>query len=352
MACVYTKASFIEQLRQFGFEGRVVGPYMNSYTEVIFVCEAGHKFKRRPDKALHAIKHNATKTVCPECNKHKADRAQTLTHREYYKRISPIKPLDTYVNAYTEIMHKCRNNHVFSATPASLMQAAHCPMCLTDWQMSVFKKHRSAMHTIVGGIRISNPTRGKRRATGVTCDHRCLKCKHTWTGALKTDQVTICHKCGNGRYGRKEVIIDGRKFYVRGFEPQTLKVMQDVGIDMQDIVDDNSKDMPVFKTPVGKYTPDFYVARRKLIVECKSAVTLGLICAVNVADRARRQHNIMTKVKEKAKHVVLMGYNYKLVLFKDRDHQLRVPKNWMYLSNQQLVSKINGLNGTKFVFKR
>lgn len=349
MAAIYSKPEYLSKLRALGFKGEILGKYRNSYTELKFKCEHGHVFYRRPDKAIHTIRSTPKKSVCPVCNKNRADEEQRLTQAQYEEAIYPIIAVGEYRNAYTYLRHQCKHGHEFNTAPACLLQKATCPLCLTDEQRARYLEIKCKVHSVVGGIRLSNPVRTARSSISVSATHTCLKCQHTWKDVLPTDRTVRCIKCNNGLYGRKAVKIAGKWFYVRGFEPQCLQLMKSKGIDLREVYYDLDTELPTIPYADRKYIPDFFVPSRNLIIECKSVATFGLIYAYsNHGDRRKQQLRLLSNIKQKAKAAQDLGYRFKLVLYLDRKRRLALPKDWVHLSNRKLIREINALNGTQF----
>lgn len=121
----------------------------------------------------------------------------------------------------------------------------------------------------------------------------------------------------------KEVLIEGRKFFVQGYEDRFLKeCTNDCEIEIKDISDT----VPVFDYDEGKhqYFPDFFIPAKNLIVEIKSSWT------------AYGTQGFKDQLEKKIDAVLKAGYDFLLVVYSgdDRKGNKKLTKKIFYFKNE------------------
>lgn len=101
----------------------VIGRYVNAQTLILHKCLIdNYKWLAKPNNILSG-------KGCPKC-------AGVLkkTHKEYVDELSAINKdieiVDTYINAKTPILHKCKRHNVeWKASPTNILNGDGCPRC-------------------------------------------------------------------------------------------------------------------------------------------------------------------------------------------------------------------------------
>lgn len=119
----YTSDEFKKMLYKVNPNIQIVGEYINAKTKVKCRCLIDeHEWKAIPRTLISG--HG-----CPECAGNKKK-----THSEYVKDVSSvnknIEVVGEYVNANTEILHKCLiDGHEWMARPNNILHGKGCPKC-------------------------------------------------------------------------------------------------------------------------------------------------------------------------------------------------------------------------------
>lgn len=95
-----THEQYVIEVSKVNPDINVLGKYINNSTKILYRCKNGHEWSAIPTSILHG--HG-----CPKCSG-----KIKKSHNEYVEQLSKIKPnikvLDTYINAKTRILHKCK----------------------------------------------------------------------------------------------------------------------------------------------------------------------------------------------------------------------------------------------------
>jgi hypothetical protein len=79
----------------------------------------------------------------------------------------------------------------------------------------------------------------------------------------------------SNRFKYKNVLVDGKKFKVQGYEPFFLKDLDSFGLTVADVI----VPAPPIRYKIGKrwhtYYPDFYIPKSNTMVEIKSPYTMA-----------------------------------------------------------------------------
>ncbi len=106
----------------------VVEKYINSKIKILHRCLIHNiEWKTSPEVALQGC-------GCPECHKEKLIYANRMTHEQYIKKLEEvnpnIEPIETYINAKTLILHRCRIHDIeWKTSPMSTLQGCGCIEC-------------------------------------------------------------------------------------------------------------------------------------------------------------------------------------------------------------------------------
>ena len=168
------------------------------------------------------------------------------------------------------------------------------------------------------------------------------KCGHVYKVKLQSllVNVNMCPKCHTKGMGRvKTIKINNKEFKLQGFEELSLKYL----IKKHKTYNINtgcSNKIPRFDYTINnkrcRYTPDFYIKSKNLIVETKSIVTLGLgNKEFYIFDEYTFDRN-----KAKARAVIKKGFRFELHLW-DRGKLISLPKDWFNLSKEQVLKIVS-----------
>lgn len=143
------------------------------------------------------------------------------------------------------------------------------------------------------------------------------------------------------KYKQYQHTVGDRNVVVQGYEPQALDYLtSELGIAPSDIRCEtefgNALDIRYkYRGKMRTYYPDIYVISHRLIVEVKSTHTLGL--------HGNKQRGwSMTRAKAIACHK--KGYKFMLLLMDRQGNRLRMPKNWAYMTKEELLILMPQLN--------
>ena len=95
-----------------------------------FKCKCGNHFHRN----FHNVV-NQKSYYCEDCSKQIISNNKKLSHEDYLKRltnnnITNIIPLEKYVTAKTNILHRClKRNNEWSVRPDNILSGYGCPVC-------------------------------------------------------------------------------------------------------------------------------------------------------------------------------------------------------------------------------
>lgn len=116
-----THEQFIAEVAMINQSIQVVGQYVNSNTKIEIKCKScGHKWFSRAADILRGH-------CCPKCSRTKTHEQYVS---ELATVNSDIAVVDKYINSYTKIKHLClKCGYEWTAKPNSLLHGNHCPQC-------------------------------------------------------------------------------------------------------------------------------------------------------------------------------------------------------------------------------
>lgn len=120
---IKTTKSFIKELNQINNTIEVLGEYINGHTKILCRCKIdGYEWEPLPINLLRG-------SGCPFCSgvNHK-------THIEYVNEVKRmndnIEVLGTYINAKTQILHRCKKDGtIWLSDPHHILSGRGCPKC-------------------------------------------------------------------------------------------------------------------------------------------------------------------------------------------------------------------------------
>jgi hypothetical protein len=153
----------------------VLNTYINSQTEVQYICECGSIDSK---KAYSLLEHPR----CASCgNKNPSNK---LTHQMFVDKMKVINPniiiLGNYVNSKEKVKFQCECGNVDFAIPNSLLKGHKC------WKCGIVRRsnnNRISSDEIENRIKLINPSirllsKYTRRRDNIKCE--CLECGHIW----------------------------------------------------------------------------------------------------------------------------------------------------------------------------
>lgn len=106
----------------------VLEKYINVKTPIFHKCKIHNiTWKTSPLSILQGC-------GCIECGKEKQTIQRRKSHEQYVEELGKINPdivlIDTYINAYAPILHKClKDGNEWYAKPANILSGTGCPQC-------------------------------------------------------------------------------------------------------------------------------------------------------------------------------------------------------------------------------
>lgn len=108
-----------EQYEQELFEREIdafpLEQYLGAQKAILHTCSLSHIWKVSPDSLL------SSRSKCPYC----AGKKNTAL----YKTQTDFEVLDEYVNNSTPIRHRCKQGHVWTTAPKTVLKGCGCPAC-------------------------------------------------------------------------------------------------------------------------------------------------------------------------------------------------------------------------------
>lgn len=114
---------YIEDVKNVNKDIMVIGEYVNAHTPILHKCLIdGYEWYAKPNNIL-------SQKGCPKCSG-----TMKKMHDEYIDEVSIYNPdievVETYINAKTKILHKCKIcGCEWYATPTNILTGKGCPEC-------------------------------------------------------------------------------------------------------------------------------------------------------------------------------------------------------------------------------
>lgn len=260
-----------------------------------------------------------------------------ISDSEYRRRVKAassgnIVPLESYTNARTKILVKCKRcSHEWSVLPSVSFGGFGCPKCYGKLYITE-DEYRRRMPKLFGDtIELVR----YRQSGDEPVQLRCRVCNTEFERKI-TEGNRGCPTCGNVRRTTsglklKPVKLGNRTVRVQGNEPEALAYVVACGANPKKIAINVDEGKPVIKYRFDKkqriYIPDFFYAPKNRIVEVKSIWTLGL---------KGYSQEFFRKNVAKARACIAQGFDFSLLLFDSKGHRVFIPKNWYELSRTEL----------------
>lgn len=180
--------------------GDCLGPSHSehAHTKYVWKCNKGHTWEARTDSIIRG-------TWCPICSiekqKKTIDEMRNLAKQRGGECLSRV-----YENSHTKLMWKCKEGHIFEATPSKIKQGQWCREC---------GRKRSALnrHTSMQEIQTIASSRNGKCLSEKYDPQKHLKwqCEfgHIWYAGLhNVKSGSWCPFCGKGKGGRKRLSIE------------------------------------------------------------------------------------------------------------------------------------------------
>lgn len=123
-----THDKYIQELLNINSHIKVLEQYIDSKTPILHYCEIHDTLWRSsPDSVLHG-------GGCKECHYVKVRDKLRRSHEEYVGSLNKINPdievIESYINAKTPILHKCKiHNIIWRTQPCHILEGHGCPLC-------------------------------------------------------------------------------------------------------------------------------------------------------------------------------------------------------------------------------
>ena len=121
--CSGTKKHTIEQMQELAIEkgGKCLSDtYVNSKTNLKWECEKKHTWNAQPDGILRG-------KWCPHCNSKKKGTIEQM--RKVAAKKGGTCLSKKYINSRTKLKWKCKNKHIWEASPSRILQGHWCRKC-------------------------------------------------------------------------------------------------------------------------------------------------------------------------------------------------------------------------------
>jgi len=172
---------------------------------------------------------------------------------------------------------------------------------------------------------------GRNKDNYLKGDFTCIKCGHKWTTQLSSVVFTAsCKNCS--KYKVKPFKLGNKTVYIQGYEPQALRWLKH---------NTNLKPSQIIAGEMGKipridyyydnkwrfYYPDFYIPKKKIIVEVKSTWTLLM------------NEWVFNSIKAKREAVKEEQYKFSLMLMNDSE-KIKLNK-WYKMDYSEACESVN-----------
>lgn len=160
-----THDEYVIELAEANPKIEVVGEYINGQTKILHHCKIdGHEWMARPSAILIG-------NGCPMCQRRMVRNKLAKTTEEYIKELATINKdvvvLGEYVNAKTQIAHKCLVcDWEWDVTPEGLLCGHGCPQCS--------KRSKSNGEKNVANWLDKNKIAYKKQKTFADCKSECV----------------------------------------------------------------------------------------------------------------------------------------------------------------------------------
>lgn len=160
-----THDEYVIEVSEVNPEIEVIGEYINGQTKILHHCKIdGHEWMARPSAILMG-------NGCPMCQRRIVRNRLAKTTEEYIKKLVTINKdvvvLGEYVNAKTQITHKCLIcDWEWDVVPESLLCGHGCPQCS--------KSSKSNGEKNVANWLDKNKIAYKKQKTFTDCKNKCV----------------------------------------------------------------------------------------------------------------------------------------------------------------------------------
>lgn len=187
---------YVEELKVKNPKVIVMENYINAYTPILHKCKIhNYEWMVSPSNILK-------RDGCPKCNG-----KYRRSHDDYVEELKVINPnievLGTYVNARTEILHRCKtHNVIWMKRPTDALKGTGCKQCGNDKLSNLFSKTHEEYVAELNAINPNIEVIGEYSGMLNGILHRCKIDKYEWiTPPSSLLSGSGCPKC-NGGYKR------------------------------------------------------------------------------------------------------------------------------------------------------
>ena len=179
--------------RQKGYD-LPIEPYINNHTPIKHKCRNEHVYEQRPSDHLRGV-------GCPRCA-----RVHRKTPQEYLQECKDRGldlPIEPYINADTNIKHKCSEGHIYSQAPRDHLRGIGCRECANLAMKYVRRKTNEEYINECKQLGYDIPIE-EYIDTNTKIKHKCSKCGNVY---LQTPHSHLrgdsCPKCGIDKIKQK-----------------------------------------------------------------------------------------------------------------------------------------------------
>ena len=271
------------------------------------------------------------------------------------KRTDWRKPYETLI-AYNKVVaidkpykkidrtpHKCLlcdfgSDGEWLLSPHTYLRTPKCPNCAKYEKYKIKTKEYKRKLRAVHGVRIkvleSVPSVLQK------VKHKCTVCLTVWfprpVHTLRGHGCPVCHLKNLRAKSIHSLVLNGECVEVQGFEDFAVDYILNRGIPEDEIVVASSGKVPTVKYRQGgklrKHFPDLYLPKQNRIIEVKSLWTFGVLGS------SKPEWFHKNQLKKKA--AIKAGFKYTLLVFTSEGNRIRLPKQWQYMSKQELLAQL------------
>lgn len=179
-ALAKTNEEYLNQVESLNLNVKVMGRYKNSKSKITFKCLIHNKeWQAVAGSILLGY------IGCPDCKKIKLQKALSKTQELYIEQVKEVNPfievIGNYVNAHTQIKHKCLiHNEIWETSPDSILQGGGCKYCQREKLKETNLKSNTQYLEDLQRINL-NIIPLEEYINGETkIQHKCLKCGYIW----------------------------------------------------------------------------------------------------------------------------------------------------------------------------
>jgi len=121
-----TTSEFIEEIKKINPNILILGEYINSKTQIEFICECGEHGLKPPSSLLR-------NPLCKKCLCKSNGKKSRTSHKDFINKMAAVNPkveiLEEYNGNHEKIKYKCECGNISYASPNQLLKGSLCRKC-------------------------------------------------------------------------------------------------------------------------------------------------------------------------------------------------------------------------------